>query len=748
MSIDSKRIGSGSSKQIDIELTVNMRKALTVIPIITLFANIAILLDIPFLREIILFIFLSFIPGFAILRLFKLKEISFLDTILLSVALSIAFVMFMGLLVNELYLILGLSEPLSTIPLTVAISAFTMSAFLVEYRRDFSETLPVTLTQKISLEGKLKNFLPLSTILFVLPLLSALGVFYFNIYIILFSFVLIAFLCVLSVASRRLVPENLFPFLIFSISITLAFQIQLTSTYIVGWDANLEYFFFRMTQINGHWGFLNANLISLDALNYNSMLSITLLPAVYSALMNAKGEIVFKILYPFLFSLVPLTLFRIGEKQFGKLIAVLSALFFIFTSEAFFGPEALSLNRQIVGELFLLLSIFILINKTIPVKKRRLLLMTFGAALVVSHYSLAYIYLAIIALVFIISRVKPIFDDVINITSFLFIFLVTFSWYALGSSAPLLSLASTIKSTIFELTSGIPNAPGAASKMFATPQNFTVATWINLLLLVIVNLFLVIGALLIILRPKGTGISAQFRVMLTIVAVILVVALISTRIASFLNFTRFYGITLLFLSPCFALGGQIFLSTIRKGWAKIKRHLKHQIASKSRNKDQALLIVAIILGGYFLSQVGFVNLVTNSAIHSYTIDLDRMKTSNESQVKNILYADYIPEQDVYSASWLLNHKIETAEVYADFLSESHVLLSYGLIPDKLLLPITNTTIQQENSFFYLGSLNIVNGVITTTTGSLNTSEILSFLNQNSLVYSNGNSQIWYVAPVY
>ena len=201
-----------------------------VIPIMTFFADIAILLDIPILREIIVFIFLSFIPGFAILRLFKLKEISFLDTILFSVALSIAFVMFMGLLVNELYLFLGFSQPLSTIPLTVAISAFTLTVFFIEYRRDLSETLKL----KTSFEGKLKNVFPLSIILFLLPLLSAIGVLYLNVFVILLSDAIIAALCVMSVVSRRLVPENLFPFLIFSISIALICQVLLTSKYIVG----------------------------------------------------------------------------------------------------------------------------------------------------------------------------------------------------------------------------------------------------------------------------------------------------------------------------------------------------------------------------------------------------------------------------------------------------------------------------------------------------------------------------------
>jgi uncharacterized membrane protein len=96
---------------------MRMKKVSMVIPIVTLFVNLAILIDIPILREIIVFIFLSFIPGFVILKLFKLKEISFIDTVLFSVALSIASLMFMGLLVNEFYIFLGLSQPLSTLPL-------------------------------------------------------------------------------------------------------------------------------------------------------------------------------------------------------------------------------------------------------------------------------------------------------------------------------------------------------------------------------------------------------------------------------------------------------------------------------------------------------------------------------------------------------------------------------------------------------------------------------------------------------
>jgi uncharacterized membrane protein len=307
-------------------------------------------------------------------------------------------------------------------------------------------------------------------------------------------------------------------------------------------------------------------------------------------------------------------------------------------------------------------------------------------------------------------------------------------------------LSNAFKLAFAQLTAA-PMPTGAvasSSGMFGFPQVFTAASWINLLLTGIANLFLIIGVLLIFLRPKGTGISAQYRVMSIVAALILAVTFIEPSIGSILNFTRFYAIILLFLAPCFVLGGHAFLVTIGKVWKKIKRPLKHQIASKSKNIDIAFLLMAIILGGYFLSQTGFVTRVASDTISNHPIDFERMIVSNETQVKIGFYDNYISEQDVYSASWLLNHNAETAEIFADYLSASHVLLSYGLIPNELLLPITNTTIPPQGSFIYLSSLNIGNDAITTLTGSFNTSEISSLLNQNNLVYSNGNGEIWYV----
>ena len=716
------------------------------VPIMTILTYIAILLNIPFLREIIVFIYLSFIPGFALLRLFKVK-LSLLDFTLFSTGLSLAFLMFMGFLVNEFYVLASLSQPLSTIPLIVSISVFVLIIFFIDYSRNLSESPKL----HISLGSNPKFVLALFLLMIFLPIVTALGVVYVNVAPLLFSCVLIVALCIISIRFRRLFPENYVPFLILSISISLICLVQLTSKHIVGWDSNLEYYVFRLTQTNGYWGPLNTDLNSLVTQNYNSLLSITLLPNVYSSIMNAKGEIIFKILYPFIWSVgVPLALYRIFYNQYGKSIGLLSTFFFIFTYAAFYGPEPLSQNRQIVGTFFLLLSVLSLTNNTLSVTKRRVLIVVFGVALAVSHYVLGYLFLALVALIFFVSIRKPKTDKIINFYTLLTLFVLSFSWYTYASNSVLTTLAHTVRFTLIESLTGkyVTLAAGSATDIYTIPQFFTAATWINLALLGIIYLSLIIGIITITLKPNRTGISSQFRVMSIAAAAILAAAVILPRFAQIVDFTRFQAITLLFLSPCIVLGPQTILVATRKALTKIKRPLILRGAFKSTNANRAILLIAILASAYFLSQVGFINRVTGGSPHSFTIDFDRIKGSDDGQVKKNLYGAYISEQDFFSAEWLQSHKVATAKVYADGVFAGHVLTSYGLIPSELLFPLTNTTIPQQFTFIYLGSLNVVNGVITDDTGSFsnlglfNTSEISTVLFESNLVYSNGASEIW------
>jgi uncharacterized membrane protein len=278
-----------------------------------------------------------------------------------SIGLSVAFLMFIGLLANELYPLLGIIKPLSIAPLTITISLVTIVLFFAIYwpaRDHLKCNLFISKSSNTILKQAIKFI-----ILFLPALLGIFGSLYTNVPLLQLMIVAIIVLYVFYVFTAQRSSSDWLSLMIFLISFALAIQVLLTSKYIVGYDANLEYYVFNLTTSTGHWKLLPLNYTPLIALNYDSMLSITILPAIYSVFFNTSGEIVFKTLYPFIFSIIPVALFKIYQRQFGKTAALLSALFFISGQLVFFGFEPLSLNRQIIAEFFLVLSLFIIFNK-------------------------------------------------------------------------------------------------------------------------------------------------------------------------------------------------------------------------------------------------------------------------------------------------------------------------------------------------------------------------------------------------
>ena len=85
---------------------------------------VAVFADIPVLRQILGFMSLTFLPGWLIVHILKINNLSSSVKLVLSVGLSVAFVMFFGLLINTLYPLLGYSRPLDTLS---AVSSFSVA---------------------------------------------------------------------------------------------------------------------------------------------------------------------------------------------------------------------------------------------------------------------------------------------------------------------------------------------------------------------------------------------------------------------------------------------------------------------------------------------------------------------------------------------------------------------------------------------------------------------------------------------
>lgn len=125
-------------------------------------------LGIPGLRQLAGFLYLTFIPGFLIVRLLKLNKAGAIETLLYSVGLSLAFIMFLGFIINIIYPLIGILRPISALPLIVSFVAVTAVLTIVLLKREgnFSLSLPFEARELIS---------PQVLFLILLPLLSSSG---------------------------------------------------------------------------------------------------------------------------------------------------------------------------------------------------------------------------------------------------------------------------------------------------------------------------------------------------------------------------------------------------------------------------------------------------------------------------------------------------------------------------------------------------------------------------------------------
>ena len=93
-------------------------------------------MHIPIFNDIITLLYMALVPGILILRILKLHKLGNTFTTLLSVGLSIFSVLAVGLFMNQIYPLIGISRPLETIPLLVTFTIYNMILLAVSYKRD------------------------------------------------------------------------------------------------------------------------------------------------------------------------------------------------------------------------------------------------------------------------------------------------------------------------------------------------------------------------------------------------------------------------------------------------------------------------------------------------------------------------------------------------------------------------------------------------------------------------------------
>ncbi len=709
----------------------------------------AINLHIPLIRELLSFIYLLFIPGILILRILKLHKLGTIRTVLYSCGLSISSIMFIGFLMNLVYPFLGINNPLSEYYLIITITAYIIILVILSYiiDKDFSNPSYINFSKFSA-----SPYIPI----LMLPFLAIFGTYLINNYKInllsILLIVIISIIVILTAINR--ISKNLYPIVILMISVSLLFSTSLISNFLWGFDIHGEYFFANTVFNNGFW---NSSL----PYNLNAMLSIVMFAPIYSKISGMNLVWVFKIVYPLIFSLVPLGLYEIFKKQTTSKIAFFSCFFFM-AFNVFFG-QMVMLAREEIAELFLVLLILLMIDK-IKIKEKSFLSVLFAFSLIVSHYGLSYIYLlsaifVIIILILIDHRSYFIYENTpkkggITLTFVILFSVLVYFWYTYNSSSSAFSSVVHIGNHIVGSISTDFLTPGSTQPLQIL-QNGTISPLrsIEKYLDLLSQFFIFIGIIKLLNERKSVKMDIEYVVFCFIMFIVLIAGIIIPYFASALDSSRLYQISLIFLAPICIIGGIEFFRIISKFIISINKRFKvsslqiSDISFNGRFKVRSLHILAIFLVIFFSFNSGLVYQIAND--HPMSVSLSTNITDLND--KSIYYTNLNTfEEDIYAAQWL-NNSYDNSTFYTDYISRNIInyggLEFYESVGNRTQFISPNITNLGKNSILYLGYANNIGDVMRyyslNESYAFNKSDIGNLLNNLNLIYSNGDVKIYY-----
>jgi uncharacterized membrane protein len=662
--------------------------------------------DVPVLRQLVAFVYLTFIPGLVILRVLRMRDLGSIKTLVYSVGLSLAFVMFLGFFMNMLYPLIGITKPISTLPLVTTISTVVVILSAVAYWRDRGSPGFTTFTI-----GNLLS--PPGLLLLLLPLLSVLGaclVNYYNDNRVLLGLIILIALIVTMVAFNKFIPRALYPMAVAMISLSLAWHISLIYPDLSGWDIQAEYYTQRSIILNSIWDpFIYSNL--------NSMLSITVLAPTYSLISGLDAIWIFKLVYAAVFSLVPLILFQMVRTHTNDKVAFFTT--FVFMSMSVFFALMPNYARQQIAELFLTLSILVIMGERVTSPKSVFLLIVFSASLVVSHYGTSYIYLMILCVSLLLSYLlrylmrrldrttgkttapaanpgQVRLASRLNLTYFTLVLVVCLAWYMyIGSSAPLESALRVgrhiylgirdmffVAETREELT--------LLAVGLAKPATISLWRYIYVYLQYAVQFFIVVGVAQLLLNLKKSRISPEYMAISMACLFLLLMCIILPYFAAALDISRIYHISLIVLSPFCILGGMTVFD-------RLLRLIRISSLRKVTESVCLGLVVMVVLIPYFLLSTGFVYELTDDVPTS--VALSNYKMDQPAFL----------EPEMHARRWFLDMSPADSEIIGDKYAEACLVQAFpakrrGGLPENVMKT-------PPGSYIFFRRWNIINNGI-------------------------------------
>lgn len=682
-----------------------------------------------FLRQVFGFIFLMFVPGFLILNILKLNNKSTVEIILYSLGLSLAFLEFIGVSINFLFLSIDLYNPISEIPLitTVNIATFLLYLIYYFYNKNNSQYFHINIAQIFS---------PYIFFLLSLPILTILGTYLINFYgTNLFLLILLAIISIIPIlVVFNILPEKIYPFAIYTVTLSLLFHCSLITKYIPLSDNVYEYYVAQLVMKNRFW---DPTL----AYGTNSIVSVGILIPVISILCNVNLTIIYKIIAPLLMSIVPVGLYQIFKERLNSKIAFLSCFYFI--SIVMFYSWIATTIKQVSSYIFLVLIILLIIDRTIYKSTKCLLSIIFVLSLILSHYGTAYIFMIVSIISFciiLLSKLKNHDAMIVNIINPKFITLsivVGLTWYLYISGG---LMFYSIINTCYYYVSEIINFINLTHNYTITriESETSLTSRIIIILYIISIFFSLVGYVKIFWNLFFKSIKIDEYLSLQMASFVLYLLLLS-KFSGKMGIGRLYHLALIFSAHLCIVGGMTIITYLVR------------IFKRNFNTNESIKIISVFLMVFLLFNSGFISETVTKQyppLVSSAVSIHSIREFGTPKEKLTLYGRYVFEQNIFSARWLSMYKDNDITVYCDYPAH-HVLASYGnmnpWVPNSNVKILTSTQLEKD-SYIYFSYANIIDDILILSQTSkyrnwYSTSKTFPVLDRNK-IYTNGYSEIY------
>ena len=126
------------------------------------------------------------------------------------------------------------------------------------------------------------------------------------------------------------------------------------------------------------------------------MLSTTILPSELHAVTGVPDLMIFKLVYPMLSALFPVAVFYVGRRMLSSRWAFAAGVLIITQSS--FGQELPAIARQEIALVFFTALMAAALETSLPRRRQLPIVILFGLAMVVSHYTTTYVTVTLIGL--------------------------------------------------------------------------------------------------------------------------------------------------------------------------------------------------------------------------------------------------------------------------------------------------------------------------------------------------------------